>query len=277
MEHRVQRPGCGTIGGAENQTSGRATFWRKRLQQYAHTGWSDPVIYAYDQRERLAFVKRMVKKEAVTRGRALDFGCGTGDFSRLLLSLGFEVCGYDPYVRPAIHANGFTYAEGYDQIRVAPGSADLALSVTTLDHILDDNEARRALALISTCLKANGVLLMLEYALDCDADRLRLGLKNDYQSFRTLARWTELLRQNSLCVTGVTAVSHPQFCPSRGYSAYARSPLWRVRRRLVRWRQIVDLIDILLQWQAALLVSKSPSIGAPGNSSPLKLIRCTSG
>jgi SAM-dependent methyltransferase len=263
------------MGGVENPSSGGATFWRKRFQRYGHTGWSDPAIYAYDQPERLTLIKRMVEKETITRGRALDFGCGSGDFSRLLLSLGFEVWGYDPFVQPAMHANGFTYAESCDQITVASGSADLALSVTTLDHILDENELRLALGLISACLKAKGVFFMLEYALDCDADRLRLGLRNDYQSFRTLARWTELLRQNSLSVTGVTAVSHPQFCPSRGYSAYARSPLWRVRRRLVRWRQIVELIDILLQWQATRLAGKSSGIAGPGTSSPLKLIRAT--
>ena len=34
--------------------------WRSRLRRQGHTGWNDPVIYAYDQLERLALVGRVV-------------------------------------------------------------------------------------------------------------------------------------------------------------------------------------------------------------------------
>jgi SAM-dependent methyltransferase len=215
-------------------------------------------------------------REAIGRGTAFDFGCGTGDFSRLLLSLGFKVCGYDPYVRPHIHANEFAYAATYEQIPLDACSVDLALSVTTLDHILDENEVRRALEVIRTCLKPDAVFFMLEIAIDSDIERTRLGPINDYQSFRTLAQWTELLLQSSLRVAGITRVPDPHFCPSPAYLDYARSPLTLLLRRLAGWPAHSACLDAALRWQAARFARKLPGTAAvPTGPAPFKLIRCT--
>src|SRR5712691_8684489 len=105
-------------------TSGHS-FWSQRLHVHGHTGWSDPTIYAYDQLERLRLVEAAISKTQVVRGRALDFGSGTGDFSRLLLRMGFEVCSYDPFVTPRIRSPRFTHACTYERIPCQDHSADL--------------------------------------------------------------------------------------------------------------------------------------------------------
>jgi SAM-dependent methyltransferase len=252
-----------------------AAFWFERLRTYGHTGWSDRVIYAYDQLERLGLVKEFIAKLDLSHGHALDFGCGTGDFSRLLLGMDFEVCGYDPFVRPAISSKRFFYVSDYRQIPFSSKSVDLALSVTVLDHIVEQAEVCRALQAIRSCLRDRGVVLMVEYGLDAADDRERWSLKNDYQSFRTVREWDDLLRVSGLELAEVWPFPHPFFCPSVGYQAYVRSPLVRGRRLLSRFRLLSRILDSMVRWQATRIVASRQQVLTAVGSSPLKLFRCT--
>jgi SAM-dependent methyltransferase len=254
--------------------SGVLSFWSQRLRKHGHTGWADPVVYAYDQLERLKLIEAELSKRPIKGGNALDFGCGSGDFSKLLLSMGFRVCGYDPFVKPRIRSGQFTYASTYERIPFRNHAADLALTVTTLDHILEERDLLNALGTIRDCLKESAVFYMLEYALDIAADRIKFGLKNNYQSFRTVSEWMELLALNSFRVLDVARVSHPVISPSSGYIAYSRTPLVRIRRRYPHWPLARFWYDRLLKWQAAKLVPKAPLTSEFNSDSPLKLIRC---
>src|SRR5215472_683344 len=144
----------------------KSSYWQDRFRGLGHTGWADPVIYSYDQPERLAIVEAALSRWSANRGVALDFGCGTGDFSRLLLRLGYTVCGYDPYVQPQLSSRGFTYATSYEDISIKEHSATLVLSVTALDHILEEHAFLEAIISIRRLLRQTGVFICLEYALD---------------------------------------------------------------------------------------------------------------
>lgn len=250
--------------------------WTQRLQRYGHTGWADPIVYAYDQQERLATIKS-VMSDHNQRGRVLDFGCGTGDFSKLLVEMDFEVCGYDPFVKPRINSNKFTYADTYDQIPFKNHSVDIVIAVTVLDHILDKNDIHCALATIRTCLKNEGIAYLLEYALDAENDRDELGLKNCYQAFRTLSEWKYLLQENSFRVEAVTPINHPLINPSEGYKAYSHSLLVQMSRKLLKLPVSKYWIPPLLRWQARSYAKKIlvDRFIKSNNSSPLKLIRCS--
>src|SRR5262245_20368256 len=174
----------------EAGTACGAEFWSTRATRFGHTGWADQAVYAYDQTERLAVVKSVLPPARAPAQRALDFGCGSGDFSRLLLELGYVVYGYDPFVTADVRSINFTFTNRYEQFRRSQ-AIDVVLSVTTLDHILDEVEVSEALDVIATCLKRDGAFYMLEYALDSVEDRERFGLRNDYQSFRTLTEWRD--------------------------------------------------------------------------------------
>jgi SAM-dependent methyltransferase len=252
----------------------RSAFWNERLRLHGHTGWSDPVIYIFDQQERLSLIRHVLGKETVKHGAALDFGCGTGDFSRLLISCGFKVCGYDPYVRPKIKTNEFNYAANFEQIINGVGSLDLAISITTLDHILEKNEVQHAFAFIHKYLKPNGIFYMLEYALDSETDRDTFAFRNDYMSFRTLSQWKDLLSQTSFRVLDIRSVSHPGFSSSAGYATYIRHPLVQFRRRFSHLPFVPLWCDPLLRRYAQTLIKAFPPWIQSGASSPLKLIRC---
>ena len=252
----------------------QSAFWSERLRLHGHTGWSDPNIYIYDQQERLSLIEYMLGKETIKHGMALDFGCGIGDFSKLLISYGFKVCGYDPFVRPKIKTNGFNYASNYEHIANDVSSLDLAISITTLDHILDENEIQRAFAIIRKYLKPDGIFYMMEYALDSETDRDTFALRNDYMSFRTLSQWKDLLNQASFRILDVRPVSHPAFSPSAGYTTYIRHPLVRLRGCLSHTPFITFWYDSLLKRYARTLIEAFPPWIQSDTSSPLKLIRC---
>ena len=114
-------------GRAERSGPG-GSFWTERLHARGHTGWADRFIYAYDQLERLGIVSLALARPEFRGVRtAIDFGCGTGDFSRLLLSRGYRTCGVDPFVEPAIASPDFHHARDIADIGFEPGSVDLLL------------------------------------------------------------------------------------------------------------------------------------------------------
>lgn len=248
-------------------------FWHDQLRIRGRTGWLDPVVYAYDQLERVRRIREEISACGIKGRKALDFGCGPGDFSRLLISMGFTVCGYDPFVEPELHSRAFRYASSYNEICFRDHAANLALSITTLDHILHEADLRFALATIRHCLEYGASFFMIEYALDSADDRDRFSMKNDYQSFRTLAQWKDLLNQSCFRILETTSIPHPFISPSSGYSHYARSRTIRFVRRYPHLRAARFWRDRLLRWQAARLMPKFVKPKHSDNS-PLKLIRC---
>jgi SAM-dependent methyltransferase len=250
-----------------------ADFWVQRLSNYGHTGWANPAIYTFDQQERLALIEAAINESPIQRGSAIDFGCGTGDFSQLLLSMGFNVCGYDPYVHPVISATRFAYADSFATIKLTSRSADFVLAVTTLDHILDEHELIDVLSKIRDYLKPAGWFYILDYALDSADDRKRFALNNNYESFRLLSEWQHLLGKSSFRVEDVRPVPHPLISPSLGYISYSRSPIVRIRRRFPRVPLPRLWQDTIFKWHARRVMRRFVSAVGDHRGSPLKLIR----
>lgn len=250
------------------------SYWIERYLAFGHTGWRDPIIYAYDQEERLALIRRVIPGGSAGR-IAFDFGCGTGDFSRLLLADGFIVHGMDPYVKPRIRSPSFFYASTIEEIKLSLSEVDFVLCVTTLDHILSLSDLGRVLRMIHMLLKKDGVMVMLEYALDSELHGLKCGLQtNEYQSFRTTSDYTDLLRTAGLTITSISNAPSPALNPSAGYSAYTRSRLVRAYRKLPRRLASRRCLHRILRWHAKSFVSPIPIQTEPEAPSPMKLMCC---
>ena len=249
------------------------SFWMQRLSAHGHTGWSDQFIYAYDQLERLAIVSSVLDGLPESGGTrlAIDFGCGTGDFSRLLLSKRYEVCGYDTFVQPRITSTAFSHAGRYDEIPFDSSTAALVLSVTVLDHLLDDAALDGALGLVRDKLRSDGHLILLEYALDSEADRTREMRDNPYQAFRTVTDWQDRLAAHGLRREMVRPVPHPVESPSPGFRVFRRSLVVRAVARLGIARLAPALAGRLLRGRARWLIARHPVPREPGPS-PLKLM-----
>ncbi len=236
-------------------------------------------MYAYDQQERLEVVSSALGPAAASgaAGRAIDFGCGTGDFSRRLLDRGFEVCGYDPFVEPRLTHRAFTYARRYEDIPYEAASVDLVLSVTVMDHLLEADELDRALELIREKLKPGGVLLLLEYCLDDEGQRTEAMADSSYQAFRTRQEWTAHLANHAFSHEETWTVPHPVENPSTGYRAFRRSPVVRAVSRCRLQSLAPPLARHLLGWAASRQVARHPPSLALQGHSPLKLMRLSRG
>lgn len=207
-----------------------ADFWSGRLRRYGHTGWADPAIYAYDQRLRLRAVRQWLQAWRGPRRRALDFGCGVGDFAALLAQFLPSVTGYD--IAPAIlqQARRRVTAPGValtdDRVAaLAAGPYDVALCITVLQHVLDDDEARQLAAGLAAALAAGGSLLMLETLVD--TPRPAAG----YVHQRSAAELRALFEGAGLVLVSQWAFHHPQQAPTAAFARYYRRLDVRLLRR----------------------------------------------
>src|SRR5262249_16246215 len=125
----------------------KSDFWSERVARYGHPGWMDPVVYAFDQEARLFAVEKLARQYGVRADCSLDFGCGTGGFSRLLTQWSQRVIGFDITTEAIAIARQSTpksltveYRGGgsITELGLAPNSVDFVLTVTVLDHIMDD-------------------------------------------------------------------------------------------------------------------------------------------
>lgn len=254
---------------AENRIDNRNTLWEDRLRKSSHTGWSDPLIYAYDQEERLSLIGRHLDALQFDRKTALDFGCGTGDFSAMLLKKGFTVWAADPYVTPRLHTEKFTFSPRVEDLFIPENSLSLILSVTVLDHILDMTRLRTILGFFRTALHDNGYCVFLEYAVGPQFEKPG---ENRYQAFRTLEEWNNILETNGFHIDDISAAPHPVRCPSRGYMHYRKNHFIQWISHLTSRGYAGKALLPLLQHYTRKVVRAFPADAKDIQGSPLKII-----
>lgn len=147
-------------------------YWEKRMLDHGHTGWKDPAIYAFDQKIRLEVVKELLSKSNILdtildhEGSLLDFGCGSGDFSAFLKDYYKNVYMFDvsEYIveMAASRVKNSIPISSLDKLFDIQSSYDTILSVTVLQHIMDDEEMSLILQYFNKKLTREGVFLCIE-------------------------------------------------------------------------------------------------------------------
>ena len=201
------------------------TFWTDRLAANGHTGWSDNVIYPFDQTLRLAVFERWL--QCLKPGMALDFGCGVGDFSKVLLRKGWRVAAYDKFVPLKFsHNKLFSTCERHAIDGLGP--FDLIVSITVLDSVVVDEEFENELKWFQTNLAAKGRFFFLEYSPEHSEPR------SHYQSLRTMQQWKISLAAAGLKITYVEPFFHPYTATVPAWSFYRNSLVIRGLDRIER-------------------------------------------
>lgn len=210
-------------------------FWSGRVRRYGHTGWSDAAVYAYDQRLRLAALRQwLVAQPDRSSASALDFGCGTGDFSALLAERFATVTGCD--LSPLVLA---VAAQRHPAPRIRfTANVDAALAqhhalilcVTVLQHVVDDGELQTLLKRFAAALQPDGQLLVLETFAAGRPER------NDYLKRRGFDDFVDACAAAGLRLHSQRGFYHPSESPTPAYLAYRRRPVVRLLARLAHWR-----------------------------------------
>lgn len=210
-------------------------FWTERLRRFGHTGWADPAIYAYDQRLRLRAVRQWLRAREGAHRRALDFGCGVGDFSALLAEFHPGVVGYD--IAPAILERSRSRISS-PRVRftadraeaLAGGPYDVVLCITVFQHVLDDGEARTLAAGLAAAMAEGGSLLMLETMVP--APQAVAVQRAGYLRQRSETELQGLFEAAGLRFTACRAFHHPLQAPTPAFARYHGSLQVRALRRL---------------------------------------------
>src|SRR5262249_45424544 len=117
---------------------------------------------------------------------------------------------------------------------LARGPFDLILSITVLDHILDDNEFGTELNKLAQALKPEGQFFFLEYSSQAPLSA------SDYQAFRTMTDWRAALSKSDLSISNVIPFFHPDNAWIKAWAAYRCSlpvrAATRLEKRVEKWR-----------------------------------------
>ena len=215
-----------------------AAFWSERVRRHGHTGWSDLATYAFDQRLRLKAVRELLcdvlsAAPAQRLARALDHGCGVGDFCSVLAQHVDAVVGYDPSPEVVARAAQLNAAAnvryGSSADEVWAGRYDLILSITVLQHVVDDTELQALVQRFGQALNPGGRIVVLETLAEVARDA-------GYLKRRTLAQLLAVFAAAGLEPLMQRGFYHPTECPTPAYRAYRQRWVVRGLARLAAWR-----------------------------------------
>lgn len=199
-------------------------FWNERAAKYGHTGHADPFLYCFDQEARRYAVQKIITRliPEAKRDKALDYGCGSGDFAPILKEKFSLVVGYD-FAENAIHIAEHLNTQDvrfttdkkdvWDQ-----GLYDLILSVSVLQSF-EMSELEEALRELSLLMVTNGYLVALEF-FQCEKSKATSGKEGI-----TLEQWTELLEKNNLSVVSRHTFYNPVHVPCQSWKEY-KTDFW---------------------------------------------------
>jgi SAM-dependent methyltransferase len=204
-------------------------YWNDRVRRYGHTGESDPATYWYDQRLRLLATEKAILANRPAGRRALDFGCGVGDFCVLLSAHFDEVVGYDPSsaaIERARQINGALNIQYTDDIEIAVGRpVELILAVTVFQHLTRDEDLRSHLARLARTLTLDGRIAVMETFAEAELD-------GGYIKRRTLPRLLEVFRDADMEPIAQRDFYHPTECPTDAFLRYRAELIVRILGRL---------------------------------------------
>ncbi len=230
-------------------------FWINRIKQFGHTGWSDRLTYMYDQKIRLKIVETIIAKYFNNKiDRVLDFGCGSGDFSSLLAEYSKKVISVDiakeiidiaksKYNKPNIHFNIL------DEVELEEEKFELVLSITVLQHIINDKELENTLNLFNSILKKNGMLVLIE-SFSGNQD-------SNYLKFRRYEQVKSLLENNNFAILEMHNLYHPVNQPTKIFKLFRNSALIRILNKLEIDKILIFLINKFVEYDSPLILEDS--------------------
>lgn len=173
-------------------------FWEKRVIDFGElsTGYTDPIFYEYDDNIRWSTFVNNVK---IKKGnRVLDVGCNFGKWCRKIKALGAEVIGIDISEKviniAKSYKNNITYhAVKAEDMNFHKNSFDVIISITVLQHILDNKKFEKAVKKISDSVKKEGLVFIIDSA---PVDKKKS--KIIYKTERKLKPYIEIFKKNNL-------------------------------------------------------------------------------
>jgi len=196
-------------------------YWESTADKFAHRGYkavctpsSRGLFNWYNdflQRTALKSIANPCKGATV-----LDVGCGVGRWSSRLSKSGAWVIGIDMSRNMVTEARRRLRASKHDAELLVSTAANLpfgdsvfdqVLSVTVLQHIVDEGEVRSSIAELTRVTKTGGKVVLLEWSPAKSTD----AQVDSPMAFRSIHQWMDLLANTGLRVEQVRGVDPSPF------------------------------------------------------------------
>ncbi|MFM7663726.1 MAG: class I SAM-dependent methyltransferase [Bacteroidota bacterium] len=196
------------------------TFWDQRVKDFGHTGWSNPMVYAFDQAARIATIERLLSDLSLPKNLALDYGCGVGDFSKVLTKYFDNVIACDiseQALEQAKRKNSEDKLQWVhpDAISYQEESMGLVLSVTVLGHLMKEQELEALLSKFHKALMPSGCVIAMEFA-----PQNTPSSSSAYQKFRCFDDWKNRFEEQGFELSQYYGFYHPTLAPCPSFSKY---------------------------------------------------------
>lgn len=195
-------------------------YWNERAQQHGHTGHSEPFYYCFDQEARRFAIHEIINALPFQqKEKALDFGCGSGDFIQLLMQNFKSVSAYDfsesvlKIAKRRFTGNTPVFLSHHFNEIENEGTYDLILSVTVLQYL---NKA----ALDTTLQKLASQLNKGAYLISLDAFSTAALNKEHHTDKATVQEWQDAVKTCSLTQTAEFCFYNPVLYPSPSWKIY---------------------------------------------------------
>lgn len=203
-------------------------FWNDRAVRYGHTGHTEPFLYSFDQEARKFAVEKILAHLFTDKkDKALDYGCGSGDFSEILKEKFSLVVAYDiseKVLQIAQHTHGTQIKFTSDKRAVRDNSLyDLILSVTVLQQ-LEEQDLHDAVKEFSLLLSNSGYILAVEFFVNDEWN----AINNEKRI--TNSAWKEILEKNGLSIVSKHAFYDAALAPSASWHEYNSNLFLRILR-----------------------------------------------
>lgn len=193
-------------------------YWNERAERYGHTGHAEPFYYCFDQQARLHAIQHLIGQSTVNKALALDFGCGSGDFTELLTGHFKTVYAYDisdvmiRQVKTRFPQASVMASDVLDET-LADRRFDLILSVTVL-QTLSTYELDQTLSVLAAHLSEKGLFIAMEFFTTAALNRQLNETK------ATAEEWRDLLKKHGLKIASVPGFINPHLAPSKSWNSY---------------------------------------------------------
>ena len=201
-------------------------FWDTLAKKNKTPGYGDISYSFFDQQMRMLCTHRIISRFIDLNNRhdlrLLDYGCGRGEFLQHFSSDFSRLTGFDVSIEIIKiskkilkkYSNIFL-TDNFDHIS---GEFDVAISVTVLQHILDDDELIRTLKIIRPFMKPNSIFLCLE---SVEEDRYRPAVPPHLRP-RRLSRWIDIFAESGFIFESSFDFYNPSIIPTPSYHEYRK-------------------------------------------------------
>ncbi len=193
-------------------------YWNKKALTNGHTGHAEPFYYCFDQQARLFAINELIENNNSKKEKALDFGCGSGDFIDILNRHYKTIYAFDisdaviKLAKKRFNESNIVLSDNFNQISFNK-PFDLILTVTVLQS-LQKQELEETIQTLIELLSEKGSLICMEFF---RSEELT-GEENQMKA--TINDWKNILANNKLKIVSVHNFYNPIIEPTKSWYYY---------------------------------------------------------